>query len=38
MIGELSGKLEAIEKLRAEAAERVERLIEQVDQLARARA
>ncbi len=38
MISELSGKLESIEKLRTEAAERVERLIEQVDQIARARA
>ena len=38
MIRELSGKLEAGEKLRAEVVERVESLIGQVDQLARARA
>ena len=38
LIRELSGKLEGLEKLRAEAATRVESLIEQVDRLARVRA
>ena len=38
LIRELNGKLEALEKLRAEAAARVDRLIEQVDLLAQVRA